>query len=943
MTMYSFKILIVILSFQWQVYAKDVVDDLIKDNKVTETEYLTHYNETQAISSAQNLIKKHKGTRLEPDLRHRLADLYVRKSKTRNFLDQVLKKKGKNLNSEFESLPEKQKLLKNAIFELQTIEKTFPRYPKMDEVFYTMGMSYLKIGEVDLAESPFLKLIKNFKNSMLVQDANLSLAEIYYHQKNYKYSGLYFSKLVEDKIHNAQSYAMYKRAWTKYYQQQFASAFQDMKFAYLNSLSRKNGFDVSTEVLSDLPLFGTEVFKGDQLFGQLSTIIKDQTKLNESLDAHAKTYADRSSYKDEIAVLNVLYKRANNPSQKFEFLSRLTIAHENIDNLVATANYYELANKLISQKVDETVKEEFLVFGRNLVKNTYKLWTTADDKAKKRIVLRPILKIGDIAYTTIEDSDVQKPKFINILAELNFDISNFVKASQYYEMASDISKDKKESHELLYSAIVANEKAVKNDKWTNDKVLRQRHLVLKYDQKYPSGHYGLEVLYKFARVEEKFGKQPLALTTFRRLGAQYPDTVKGKDSQDFVIKIYEKNKDYASVNKYLGEIIPNSKDNSRLSVLKPIFDNSFFLMAEVNEKKGRYRNAITNYKDYLKFSYIKAKLPEASWNIAINYKKAGLVKNAAQAYLDFYNSNKSHSNAKVALQESLSLFEKVKNYSMIENVAWILESLISGDEKLKWSFSLARVNIENKKFKDAELRFAKLVQVPDKRLNTEVHQFLFDHVEKNKVGFKDSALRVLQNGQEPFKSEAYLRVAMELLEKNKIQEAKAKFKSVLQSNGSLAETKAKAAIFIAELDVKNLALARPTQAMNFDTSLKFIERTMAKAQPITADFQNVLTFGHDESSLRALIMLSRLYLDLGIVMNAIVIQDKPDLKLGIERELRNLKSTLRNSFYQSYESALNIMAKNAKIKSKYNSKLRKIKQEFEAFYTQNSVALRGDL
>lgn len=943
MRSYILKTLLFVLSIQHHAYAKDVVDNLIKGNKVTETEYITHYNETQAIDSAKNLIKKHRGSRLEPELRHRLADLYVRKSKTRNFLDQVFKKNGKDLKLQFEAIPEKKNLLKSAIFELQTIEKTFPRYAKMDEVYYTMGMSYLKIGDVDLAERPFLRLIKTYKNSVLVQDSHLSLAEIYYHQKNYKNSGFYFTKLVDDKNHNAQSYSMYKRAWTKYYLKQYSSAFQDMKSAYVNSLAKKNSFDVSTEVLTDLPLFTTEVYKGEDVYAQLSTFIKDQNKLTESLDAHAKTFADRSSYKNEIAILNVLLKRSKTDASKFEYLSRLSISHEKIDAFDAMANYYAMANKLINQKIDETAKEEFLVFGRNLVKNTYKQWIDADVKAKKRIVLAPILKVGDIALTTIADSDAQKPKFINILAELNFDINNFSKASQYYEMASDISKDKKESHELLYSAIVATEKSVKNDKWTNDTVLRQRHLVLKYDGKYPTGQYGLEVLYKFARVEEKFGKQSLALTTFRRLGAQYPDTIKGKDSQDFVIKIYEKNKDYAAVNKYLGEIIPKSKDTARLSVLKPIYDNSFFLMAETNEKKRRYKNAIINYKDYLKSSYLKAKLPEASWNIAINYKKAGMTKNAAQAYLNFYNSNKSHKNAKVALEDSLALFEKVKNYSKVENVAWILESITSGDEKLKWSFSLARVNIANKKFKDAEIRFGKLVHVPDKKLNVEVHQFLFDHVDKNRVGFKDAALRVLQTGQEPFKSEAQLRVAMDFIADKKISQAKSKFLEVIRSSGSLAETKAKAAIFIAELDVKGLALAKPAQAMNFDATLKFVENTMAKAQPVTEDFQKVLSYGHDESSVRALLMLSRLYLDLGVVMASIVVQDKPDLKLGIDREIRNLKGTLRSSFYQSYESALNIMAKDSKLKSKYNSKLRKIKQEFETFYNQNNVASRGDL
>lgn len=940
---YILKSLLIMLIVQDAAAATDVVDKLIKSDKVAETEYLTHFSESNAIVSAKSLIKKHRGTKLEPELRHRLADLYIRESKTRNFLDQVLKKKGKDLSKEFESVPEKQKALRNAILELQIIEKSYPRYSRMDEVFYSMGMSYMKLGSVDLAERPFLNLVRKYTKSHLVQEGNLALAEVYYYQKNYKNAESYFTKLTVDPKHNAQTYSFYKRAWSRFYQHKYEPAFQDMKSAYTISLNNKHLFNVTTDVINDLPLFTAEVFPGDQVYTQLSAFIKDQNLLNSSLEEHAKTYADRSRYKDQVAILEVLLKRAKTDAKQFQYLSGLFIANDNLDRFDTAASYYEKANKYINKKIEETDKEEFLVYGRNLVKNTYKQWTKADDKAKKKIVLAPILKIGDIAQATIGDNDPQKPQFINILAELNFDINNFVKASKYYEIASDYSKKPAEAEELLYSSIVANEKSVVKDKWTNDKVLRQRFLVQKYDQKNPKGKYTLEILYKFARVEEKFGKQDLALSTFRRLGSQFPDTVKGKDSQDFVIKIYEKNKDYASINKYLGEIIPNSKDVSRLATLKPIYDNSFFLMAESSEKKGRFRDAIVNYKDYLKKSYLKAKLPEASWNIAVNYKKASLVKNAADAYLTFYKANKTHKNAKLALEESLLLYEKIKNYSSAEGVAWILESITSEPEKTKWSYALARLNIENKKFKDAEVRFAKLVHVSDKKMNTEIHQLLFDHVDKIKVGFKDYALRVLQKGQEPFKSEAHLRIAMDFLDAKKTAEAKTNFRIVINSKGALAESKAKAAIFLAEMDVQNLSLSKANAPMNFDKTLKFIEQTMAKAQPITNDFQKVIKYGHDESSLRALIKLSRLYLDLGIVMSSLVVNDKPDLKLAIEREIRTLKTTLRTSFYQSYESSLNIMAKNSKLKSKYNSRVRKIKQEFEAFYSQNDVAMRGDI
>lgn len=917
--------------------AKDVVDKLINKDQVEETEYITHYNESQAIISAKALIKKHKGTALEPSLRHRLADLYIRGSKTRNFVDQVLKKKGKDLSGEFESLPAVQKILKNAILELQTIEKQYPKYNKMDEVYYTMGMSYIKLGDVSLAERPFLKLTKIYKKSPLVQDANLSLAEIYYHQKNYSLASNYFTLLASDKNHKAQAYSFYKRAWTKFYRNKFSSAFDDMKQAYSLSKNNKNLFDISMEVLSDLPLISTEVIKGHQVYASLKTFIKDKSELNSSLDSHAKTYAERSDYRDETSVLNVLLKRVSSDKEVFETLHRLTMSYEKQDNLVLMAKHYEKASKYLSKKVDEDDKNEFLVYGRNFVKQRYKEWT----KRKDKVDVKSVLAVGDLAQQQMGSSS-ERPKFINIIADLHLGIKSYVKASEYYEEASDLSKNTTESHDLLYSSIFANQTGVIKDKWKKPQVLRQRHLVTKYDKKYPQGKHNLDVLYKMARVEEKFGSQNLALETFKRLGSQFPNSIKGKESQDFVITIFDKKKDYFSVNDYLVNIIPNTRDKSRVDKLKPIYDNSFFLMAEANEKKGRYKNAVKNYKDYLKKSYLKSKTTEASWNIAVNYKKSGLKSSAASSFLNFYNQNKNHKNSKLALEDSFSLYENTNNYKQLEVVASILEKTTSGAEQDKWAFSRARIALKLKNFKTAESKFYSLVKIKDKKLSDEVHQLLFDHVDKKNIGFKSAALRVLQTGQEPFRSEALIRVAIDYKNENKTVAAKSKFQQVLSSPTALSESKAKASIFIAEMDMSSLSLIRAPRAMGFDTSISFIERTMKKVNPVTEQLQAVLTFSHGESSLRSLIKLSRVYLDLGVVLGSINVNDKPDLKLAVEREIRKLKSTVRSSFYESYEKSLNLMAQDRTLKRKYNSRVKKIKQEFEEFNKQNAIAMRGE-
>ena len=54
---------------------KDFIQFLLTKKKATSVEFIAHHNEDLAISKAKNLIAKHKNTKIEPELRHRVACL----------------------------------------------------------------------------------------------------------------------------------------------------------------------------------------------------------------------------------------------------------------------------------------------------------------------------------------------------------------------------------------------------------------------------------------------------------------------------------------------------------------------------------------------------------------------------------------------------------------------------------------------------------------------------------------------------------------------------------------------------------------------------------------------------------------------------------------------------------------------------------------------------
>lgn len=933
---YIIKGFFIIFSFQ-SAWASDYVDDLIKKDKVAESEYITHYNETQAIQSVLGLIAKHKGTGLEPTLRHRLADLYIRQSQTRNFVEQIKKQKGKDVQQIFSTLPEKKELLKKAILELQIIEKTYPRYKDMDVVLYTMGMSYFKMSDTNLAERPFLKLTRAYPKSNLLQDARLSLAEIYYFQKNYPTAIKYFTFIAEDKTNKSQSYGYYKRGWAHFYLNKFTAAFNDLKTAYMVSGSTDDKFDLKKETLNDIPLFAAEIFKGRQMEGEYSKFVKDKKSLESVLNAQATVFAERAAYRDEIAVLDVLYKRQKAAPEQFSLAYRLSKAHENIDNLVQMATYYKAADRLLDKNVDASTKDELLVFGRNVVRQRYKEWVKGD----KKFNIAAVLEVGDLAHSHIKDQD-ERAKFVNVLADLNLDIKNFAKASHYYELSSDLTKADPAAHELMYSALFSLEQSVVKEKWKSDQVERQRELVAKYRKRFPNGKYMIDVLYKYARVENVFGSKKIALDVFLELGEKYASSIKGQEAQDFVVEIYNKDKNFAAINSYLEKVIPKTNNANRKSMLAEIYDKSFFSMAHADEEKKRYTQAVTHYNNYLKKSVLKKNLIEAKWNIPVALEKGKKTRAAADAYVDFFNTNPKHANALAGLKQAFTLYGKVKDLSKLERVALLLEQNTQGLEKQEWKFERAKVQVTAKKEKDPETLFYALVKENNKALSDTVHQYLFDHVDQRRSSFRQAALRVLQTGKEPFKSEAFIRVGMEYLAANNAKAARQKFETVMRAKDALAESKAKATIFVAEMDHKLLNITHATKPMSFDQTVKYLEPMMVRVSTVTQKLHDVLAYGHQESSLRAYLKLARVYLDLGVALNQIQINEKKaDLKLAIDRELRNIKMTTKTSFFESYEMALNLITKDRTLRRKYNGELKKVRKEFDEYYEAQKVAVRG--
>ena len=134
-------------------------DQDIEEKKQLTSELMISKTEDKALESLQKLLKRNKGTSQEPDLLYRLAELYMRKSKTGRFFD--LNQDSKTLKlSSFPIPPQKGKdWIKKASTVYSDIEIRFPKFSEMDSVLFNNAFACQQLRELKKSEVLYKKLL----------------------------------------------------------------------------------------------------------------------------------------------------------------------------------------------------------------------------------------------------------------------------------------------------------------------------------------------------------------------------------------------------------------------------------------------------------------------------------------------------------------------------------------------------------------------------------------------------------------------------------------------------------------------------------------------------------------------------------------------------------------------------------------------------------------
>lgn len=622
-------------------------NDQDSENKNLKSEVLISRTETKAIEALQNILKKKKGTPQEADYLNRLAELYMRKSKSGRFFDLQRDTKNKTLSSF--PLPEERgfEAIKKALSIYNQIINNFPSFEEYDSVLFNSAFALQQLNQKKLSENNYKKLIEKYPNSKLITDSLLALGELLYEQGNFSQAQIYFQKIENFPDSKVFSYGIYKLAWTYYNLKKSDQAILKLKAVISKNPAtdeaiNKKGYYLRKEALRDLVLFIGETYQANELYSQFKKVTSDG-ELGQAMYEMANLYNAYSKPKDiQIFLTEFIEKEEKNEfivkchlilADTYETLKKRDLV---IEHFSKAANLCQVGSSWRAHQTEEEIKischTEFRKNSLEIARKWWEIWQKNKTHKEFSTLTEKILRLV-LANENYEEPDL---KTRMALAELLFQNEDFEDASENFNIVALKTNDKAVQHEATYSALFSKEKSLEKTK-SDLKLAQRKELVQRYLKLFPQGEYANSVGFKLAVIfyEEKNFEESLKTLIPLSQNKNYLE-IKNK-SEDLILDIKNIEKKYSEV-KTLSKVYADATpDLQRKKLLLKINEESHFFEIQEENKQGDKISAAYRLYSYFK-SHPASELGKKAFldSLTIFFKEQYFV-DATEKGIEFLN------------------------------------------------------------------------------------------------------------------------------------------------------------------------------------------------------------------------------------------------------------------------------------------------------------------
>ncbi|MGZ3721873.1 MAG: tetratricopeptide repeat protein [Bdellovibrionales bacterium] len=848
-------------------------DEKGNDVKSLKAEMLVSSTELKALKQLQMLIRKYHGTPLEPELHFRMAELYMRKSKTDRFFEihresDTVIHLAPRVTKEASSKDSVQK----AVATYTLIQKKFPDFVQMDLVIFNHAFASQILANDKEAESLYLTLVSKYSESPLVPDAHLALGEIAFTRGQFPQALERFNAIKKFPESRVYPYGLYKAAWTYYNMRDAEKALKKLeevvtygKFVAQNQIEAR--LDLRKEALNDMTLFYEDVYPSKDVYKYFREQA-GELEVGPIVLRMATLYERHSRFVDQRVVLDEFIQQLPKspllPQVHMDLVQAYDHLRQKDQSVVRLEDFAKLCVpggtwvKAVAKTPEEakTLADDCLVSLNETSLKMAKKWLKAWKKLPTDTTFAEASEKAFSIFLRTPGTGAEYAQSRFAFAELLFARNKFRQASVEYAAVSRVDGAGALTHDAGYGALISLEKAV-GEKWSNEDEKTFHVLAQEYLAKNPNGQYRLDIQYKMALLAYEKNRYDEAAPLFLKLGREYGNQEKGQKSQDLYIDILNIKKDYLGIRNYAQELSKQTPDHARATKMQKLYEQAYFLQIQGMEEKAQFKEALREYLVFCKVNPGSEFVEKAMWNTMLLQYKLGDVLAGARSSEDFATKYSSSPQAVNALLRAAQTFEQM---AQLREAARVLEKLAAKDEKgsRRWRELAADFHALENEAGAARKLYNDLKAGAEPAQKTALLNKL-ESLERNYGTDRthaDLLKTMIDQGVQPYANEAKIKSVEKLFDAGNVTEA---FNEARRFLGAGMNNNEKAHLRMVQakiLEQEFLKQSVKSRAERLATVLAIKTEKLEKAQEA---FQSTIKYGDPKMSLEAFEHLYGLY------------------------------------------------------------------------------------
>lgn len=790
--------------------------EMENEKKAFSSEIMITRSENKAIESLQTILKKKKGSPEEVDLWYRLAELYMRRSKSGRFFD--LHQDTKLMKLSPFPVPNERgaDAVKRAIKIYTKIEQDFPNFRQMDAVLFNNAFANQQISQFKASEALYYKLLNKFPKSPLIADGTLAVGELLYDQGKFKDALEHFLKVEKFPHSRVYSYGMYKAAWSYYNMRDSENGIRKLVTVVKSNPPLQEGevptnrHNLRRESLRDLTVFIGDTYDADKLYSFFEDLTNEE-ELGQAMTDLAKLFDSHSKYKEMNVFLGEYIDKRPQGTEVVKAHLYLIDANENLKKRDKVIDHMQAASDLCRkdsswkslqkpQDAKAACEEDFRHASLDMAKKWWEIWLKNKQNMEFSDLTQRLFKL------ILDNEDAAKPdlKTRYAYAELLFQLQKYDEASAQYKMVGEKASEPTMRHDANYAALYSKEKSLEKEK-TPLKEADRKELATRYLAQHPTGKFATLVKFKMGHIAYEESNYPEAEKWLKPLVSIKGNEEIKKKSEDLILDILNIRKDYTGIKNFSKQVIGSTSDEGRKTSMNKILEEAHFTEVQEFAKTGDKTQAAQRLVAYSKEHEGSKLSQDALWQALSLLYAEGKVYDAAELSLKFVQKYPEDKRNLDALKDAAKAYADV---GQISKSAQTLTKIADLDKKGRNTHleNAADIYLLEKKIKEARAAYLGILAAADSKTLERIYGKLLDSYkqEPNSKELEKLQQQILAKGIEPFTTQIMITRARKLLDEGKDTAA---FDLAMKANGRdvSAEVRAEARLIQARILEKELS------------------------------------------------------------------------------------------------------------------------------------------